>query len=83
MGIFTPRYLRDEKTGRLMEPGKFLQREARGWGDAFKSVGKELFGGGKQFVRENVDAVEELIGMPKNKKSSEYVTLTVKRQRRR
>lgn len=41
-------FLTDKKTGKLIDPGKLMKREAVEWGSALGSVIRECFGAGKK-----------------------------------
>lgn len=43
-----PGFFCDPKTGRVMKAKDFIERERKEWKEAFRSVGKELFGFGSQ-----------------------------------
>ena len=48
----TPKYLRDDKTGKLIKPEKFIARETAGWLAAIGQAIKETAQSGKQFIKE-------------------------------
>lgn len=41
-------YLTDPKTGKRMTAERFIERECKEWGHAFKTVAKELFASGEK-----------------------------------
>ena len=55
----TPKYLRDDKTGKLMKAEQFVAREAKGWLSAIGQAIKETAQSGKQFAKECEDGATE------------------------